>query len=164
MVISVGYWSVANKAEWLWGREWATVARCKQLVLRRRRQLYNEQNNCSARASRFLVHFFDVYCATTTLNLLIWRFMDDVDRRRRIFLHLFFLNKILKNSTPFQIDAIKFERTQILGSLGSCLATFSLPSSTSLLKVPNSRRVRTHEKNSGAQQEPAFAWPRMLVI
>ena len=27
---------------------------------------FNEQNNCSARASRFLVHFFDVYCTTTT--------------------------------------------------------------------------------------------------
>ena len=50
--------------------------------------------------------------------------MGDVDIRRRIFLPPFELNKILKNSTPgkvahnwhierVQIDAIKFERTQI---------------------------------------------------
>ena len=27
---------------------------------------FNDQNNSSARASRFLVHFFDVQCTTTT--------------------------------------------------------------------------------------------------
>ena len=27
---------------------------------------FNGQNNSSARASRFLVHFFDVHCTTTT--------------------------------------------------------------------------------------------------
>ena len=27
---------------------------------------FNDQNNSSARASRFLVHFFDVHCKTTT--------------------------------------------------------------------------------------------------
>ena len=27
---------------------------------------FNDQNNSSARASRFLVHFFDVHCTTTT--------------------------------------------------------------------------------------------------
>jgi len=53
------------------------------------------------------------------------------------------LNKILENSTPgkvvciwhierVQIDAIKFERTQI-----HFLQTFLLPSSSSFLKVPN---------------------------
>ena len=41
--------------------------------------LINDQNNSSARASRFLVHFFDVHCTTTTWNLL----------RRRISLPLF---------------------------------------------------------------------------
>ena len=86
---------------------------------------FNDQNNSSARESRFLVHFFDVHCTTTTWNLLIWRFMEDVNILRRISLHLFSLNKILKNSTPgkvacmwhterIQIDAIKFERTQIV--------------------------------------------------
>ena len=51
-------------------------------------------------------------------------FMEDVDTRRQIFLFLFELDKALKSSTPekvahiwrierFQIDAIKFERTQI---------------------------------------------------
>ena len=50
--------------------------------------MFNDQDNSSARASRFLVHFFDVHSTTTTWNLLIWRFMD-VDARRRIFLPLF---------------------------------------------------------------------------
>ena len=31
-----------------------------------KKQLIYEQNNCSARASGFLVHFFDVHCTTTT--------------------------------------------------------------------------------------------------
>ena len=53
------------------------------------KQRFNDQNNSSARALRFLVHFFDVHCTTTTWNLLIWRFMEDVDIRRRIFLPLF---------------------------------------------------------------------------
>ena len=46
-------------------------------------------NRRSARASRFLVHFFDAHCMTSTWNLLIWRFMEDMDIRRRIFLPLF---------------------------------------------------------------------------
>ena len=50
---------------------------------------FNDQNNSSARASRSLVHFFDVHCTTMTWNLLIWRFMKDVDIRRRNFLPLF---------------------------------------------------------------------------
>ena len=47
------------------------------------------QNNNSARASHFLIHFFDVHCTTTTWNLLICRFMEDVNIRRRILLPLF---------------------------------------------------------------------------
>ena len=101
----------------------------------------NDQNNSSARASRFLVHFFDVHCTTTTWNLLIWRSIEDVGIRQQ-FLPLLILNKILKNSPPgkvaciwhierVQIDTIKFERTQI-----HFLVTFSLPPSPSLLKVP----------------------------
>ena len=50
---------------------------------------FHDQNIRYARASRFLVHFFDVHCTTTTWNLLIWRFMEDVDIRPRIFLPLF---------------------------------------------------------------------------
>ena len=61
----------------------------EQLLLRRRQlqnnNRFNDQNNSSARASRFLVHFFDVHCTPTTWNLLIWRFMEDVDKQRRIF-------------------------------------------------------------------------------
>ena len=50
---------------------------------------FNDQNNSSAQASRFLVHFFDVHCMTTTWNLLIWCFMEDVDIWWRIFQPLF---------------------------------------------------------------------------
>ena len=70
--------------------------------------------------------------------------MEDVDILRRISLYLLSLNKILKNSIPgkvaciwhiewIQIDAIKFERTQIHFFL---LTSFSLLSSSSLFKVP----------------------------
>ena len=101
----------------------------KQLRRRPQRQLqknnrFNDQNNSSARASHFLVHFFDVHCTTTTWNLPIcvlrrtWTYNDE-------FSFLFSnLNKVLKNSNPgkvacfwhierIQIDAIKFERAQI---------------------------------------------------
>ena len=50
---------------------------------------FNDQNNSSACASRFLVHFFDVHCTTTTWNLLIWCYMEDVDIQWRIFQPLF---------------------------------------------------------------------------
>ena len=96
---------------------------------------FNDQNNSSALASCFLVHFFDVHCTITTWNLLICRFIEDVDMRRRFFFLFLNQNKILKNSTPgkvaciwhnerVQIDAIKFEKTQI----HFFLPTFSLPS------------------------------------
>ena len=51
---------------------------------------FNKQNNCSARASRLLVHFFDVNYTTTTRNLLhvMRRFMEDANIRRRIILLL----------------------------------------------------------------------------
>ena len=73
----------------------------------------------------FLVHFFDVRCATTTWNLLMPRSMKDVNIQRLIFLFLFLnLDKVLKNSTSGKIayiwqieqvqrDATKFERMQI---------------------------------------------------
>ena len=84
---------------------------------------FYEQNNCSARASSFSVHFFDVHCTTTTWNLPRRRFVEDMDILRKIFPSLFEHGKNLKNSTPgnvayiwrikrFQMDAIKFERTQ----------------------------------------------------
>ena len=50
---------------------------------------FNDRNNSSAHASRFLVRFFDVHCTTTTWDLLIWRSLEDVDILRRISLHLF---------------------------------------------------------------------------
>ena len=39
--------------------------------------------------SRFLVHFFDVYCTTTTWNLPMRRLTEDVDILRQIFPSLF---------------------------------------------------------------------------
>ena len=56
----------------------------KQIRRRPQRRLqknnsFNDQNNSSARASRFLVHFLDVHCTITTWNLLICRFMEDVN-------------------------------------------------------------------------------------
>ena len=43
----------------------------------------------SARASRFLVHFCDVHWTTTTWNLPMRHFMEDVNIQRQIFLFLF---------------------------------------------------------------------------
>ena len=73
-----------------------------------KKQLDLWENNSSARASLFLVHFFDVHCTTaTSFPFPFWTWV-----------------KFFKNSTPgwivytwqierVQIDAIKFERTQI---------------------------------------------------
>ena len=96
---------------------------------------FYEQDKYSA-ASRFLEHFFDVHCTTTTWNLPMRRFMENVDIRRQIFLSLF-----EKNLNPgkvayiwqierVQIDAIKFERTQIHFSVMFLLLSL-------LLKHPN---------------------------
>ena len=106
-----------------WIRELKQLRRRPQRRLQKNNR-FNDQNNSSALASCFLVHFFDVHCTITTWNLLICRFIEDVDMRRRFFFLFLNQNKILKNSTPgkvaciwhnerVQIDAIKFERTQI---------------------------------------------------
>ena len=69
------------------------------------------------------------------------RFMEDVDIRRQFSFLYFSMDKGLKNSTPgevtyiwqierFQIDAIKFERTQIHFSMMFLLSSL-------LLKLPN---------------------------
>ena len=53
--------------------DWAITENRELKQLRRRSQQrlqknnrFNDQNNSSARASPFLVHFFDVHCTTTT--------------------------------------------------------------------------------------------------
>ena len=69
--------------------------------------------------------------------------MEEVDIQRRFFLPSLNLHKILKNSTPgkvacilnierVQIDAIKFERTQIHFLKGSFRCRRRRPSLTSL--------------------------------
>ena len=66
-----------------------------------------EQNNCSACASHFLVHFFDVHCTTMMQNLPLQRFMEDVDILKQIFPSLFeHRYKALKNSTPGKVAYI----------------------------------------------------------
>ena len=96
---------------------------------------FYEQDKYSA-ASRFLEHFFDVHCTTTTWNLPMRRFMENVDIRRQIFLSLFekYLNPgkvaYIWQIERVQIDAIKFERTQIHFSVMFLLLSL-------LLKHPN---------------------------
>ena len=98
---------------------------------------------CSARASRFLVHFSDVRCTNRReasqcdVSRRTWTYEDKFS-----FLYLN-MDKVLNNSTPgklayicrierFQIDASKIERTQT-----HFLVRFSLrSSSSSMLKVP----------------------------
>ena len=62
---------------------------------------FNDQNNSSARASRFLIHFFHVHCTTTTRFL--WRTWTYDDEFSFIFLNL---NQILKNTTPRKVVCI----------------------------------------------------------
>ena len=93
---------------------------------RQKNDWFYEQNNCSARTSRFLVHFFDVHCTTTTWKppnatfcggrghttthfpFSIWTWIKPL----RIQLHW---RKVayIWIIERFPIDAIKFERTQI---------------------------------------------------
>ena len=97
----------------LFKRSRHSIRELKQLRRRHQRQLqknnrFNDQNNSSARASRYLVHFFDVHCTTTTWNLLIWRFMGtwtygNSPGKVACIWHI----------ERVQIDAIKFERAQI---------------------------------------------------
>ena len=62
---------------------------------------FSRQNNNFARASHFFVHFFVVFCTTTTKNCLILLFLEDVNRPRRNFIPVFLnLNMVLRNSTP----------------------------------------------------------------
>ena len=69
---------------------------------RQKKNRFYEQNKSSALVSRYLVHFFDVYCTPTT------RFIQDVDIRPWFFLSVFErnLDKVLKNSTPGKITYI----------------------------------------------------------
>ena len=73
---------------------------------RRRRQRERQksnrlkrQNNNSARASRFFVHFFAVTARYTTGKCLISRFMEGVNRRQLQFLSLSKLEIRLKKSS-----------------------------------------------------------------
>ena len=103
-------------------RRWRRQQQCQKTIHR-----FYEQNNCSARLSRFLVHFFDVHCTTTTWNLPTRRFIEDlrVDILQKISLLYLNMDKALENLTPgkvthiwrierFQIDVIKFKRRKFV--------------------------------------------------
>ena len=105
---------------------------------------FSEQNNCSAHASRFLVYISLTSTARLQLETsqcdVLWRTWTYDDKCSFLYLNV---DKALRNSTlgkvlyisrieRFQIDAIKFERTQI-----HFLMMFSLLSSSLLLKLPN---------------------------
>ena len=100
--------------------------RRRQQQQHKKNNWFYEQNNCSTRALRFLVNFFDVHCTTTTWKppnatfcwgrghttthfpFSIWTWINPL----RIQLHwrkvayIWIVERL-------QIDAIKFERTQI---------------------------------------------------
>ena len=134
-----------NRTEWSSIRSVIirVIRELKQYRQRPQRQLqknngFNNQNNSSARTSRFLVHFLDVHCTTTTWNLRIWRFMGGRGHTTTNFPSSFWtwiksLRIQLQEKSPaFDIlngSTIKFERTQIY-----FLSTFSLPSSSSCLR------------------------------
>ena len=104
---------------------------------RQKKNWFYEQNNCSARASRFLVHFLEVYCTTTTwkppnaafcggrgntttnfpFSIWTWTKPLRIQLQETEVAYIWIIER-------FQIDAIKFERTQI-----HFLVMFSLPSS-----------------------------------
>ena len=88
----------------------------------------------------------------------MWKYDDKFS-----FLYLN-IDKALKNLTPgkvayirrikrFQIDAIKIERTQI-----HFLVMFSLPLSSSMLKVP----IKTRTTASRKKTESGFTWPHKM--
>ena len=80
---------------------------------------FSRQNNNFALASHFFVHFFAVFCTTTTKNCLILLFMEDVNRPRRNFIPVSLnLNMVQGFAYIWRtkwagIIAIKTERTQI---------------------------------------------------
>ena len=103
---------------------------------------FYQQNNSSACAVCFLVHFFHVHCMSMTWNLLMQRFMENMNIWQQFFVFFLNLHKVLKNSTPgkipsiwkikqIQIDALRFERTLFI-----FWATFSLLPSWPLVKIP----------------------------
>ena len=93
---------------------------------RQKNDWFYEQNSCSARASRLLVHFFDVHCTTTTWKPPNATFCGGRGHTTTNFpFSIWTWTKPLRTQLhwrkvayiwiieQFQIDAIKFERTQI---------------------------------------------------
>ena len=142
-------------------RRWRRQQQCQKTIHR-----FYEQNNCSARVSHFLVHFFDVHCTTTTWNLPTRRFIGALRVDILQIFSLLYLNmdKALENLTPgkvthiwrierFQIDVIKFKRRKFVFFF---FVMFSLPSSSSLLTVPITRCGSSWEK--GEKRKRCSTW------
>ena len=93
---------------------------------RQKKNWFYEQKNCSTRASRFLVYFFDVHCTTTTskpsnaafcggrgntttnfpFSIWTWTKPLRIQLQETEVAYIWIIER-------FQIDVIKFERTQI---------------------------------------------------
>ena len=85
------------------GSIYGTTTTMKRTTTTAKNNWFYEQNNISARASRLLVHFFDVHCTNTKRNLLMRRFIKHVNIRRQIFLCHFGPGQNLENSPPRKI-------------------------------------------------------------
>ena len=107
------------------------------------------QTNSSARASRFLVHFFDVhcnYCTTSTWNhVMRHRFIQDVNIRRRILLSLFepWFTMILAWSSPLRwlvlsnrnIEQINYPSTAVRSALPTIIGVIRFYTSVLLILI-----------------------------
>ena len=100
--------------------------RRRQQQQHKKNNWFYEQNNCSTRASRFLVNFFDVHCTTTTwkpsnaafcggrgntttnfpFSIWTWTKPLRIQLQEAEVAYIWIIER-------FQIDVIKFERTQI---------------------------------------------------
>ena len=107
-------------------RELKQRRRRRQQQQHKKNNWFYEQNNCSTRALRFLVNFFDVHCTTTTwkpsnaafcggrgntttnfpFSIWTWTKSLRIQLQETEVAYIWIIER-------FQIDVIKFERTQI---------------------------------------------------
>ena len=85
LLLSKAIETLRKRAPYVYG----TTTMMKRTTTTSKKNWFYKQNNSSARASRFLVHFFDVHCTNTKWNSLMRRFIEHVNIRRQIFLSHF---------------------------------------------------------------------------
>ena len=104
------------------------------------------QTNSSARVSRFLVHFFDVHCTTSTWNhVMRHRLIQDVNIRGRIFLSFFepWFQIILAWSSPLRrlvlsnrnIEQINYPSTAVRSALPTIISVIRFYTSVLLILI-----------------------------